>query len=496
MNLFALLCLISCSWIFPISYSAHLSDIWYPARSRPLRNILQNLYDQAQMKYSTHLDASAIKALLVPHASYDYSGVVATSAYQNIVPGTFRRVIILAPSHHGSFQGVALPGSEYDSFKNIAGKILLDVKTLKALQKDSSGLFVRYQKMHETEHAIEIQIPLIQKYCGDCKIIPLLIGSVNNYQMHQIAQALREYVDDTTLLIVSSDLTHYGATFGYTPFISDVGRQIVALDDHLVQQIQKLDSAQLMALQHATGATVCGIYPIAILLMLLENYGSKIHSFVTGYDRSSGRDENPEHSVSYVGMVFSTQQPDTLPLTDRLTGYEKGILKGLAYSSLRNIFKDDSTQCAPQGILTEALRAYQGAFVTLYQKGHVLRGCVGTVQADRPLYETVCQVARAAATDDIRFQPLSEQELVDVTYSISVLTQPQKVASYQDIRVGIDGVILHDGAKSGLFLPQVALEFGWNLTTLLEQLSLKAGLDKESYKNKTAKFELFQTIDI
>jgi len=300
--------------MLPISYEAHLSAAWYPLRPRALRSKLQNLQNQAK-KNSSPCKSSDIKALLVPHAGYEYSGAVATSAYQNISPGTFKRVIILAPSHHNSFSGVALPGKQYDSFKNVVGKVALDTVMLKALRQNRSGLFVCRQQAHESEHAIEVQIPLIQKYCGLCKIVPLLIGSLREQEMQVVAQALQPYLDDRTLLIATSDLTHYGTSFGYTPFTANIGRQIVALDDRLMQQIQKLDAAGFMKVKQETGATVCGAQSIALLLKLLTmdknvptGFNTSVSCYITDYDRSSGQDENPEQSVSYVGMVFVQQK--------------------------------------------------------------------------------------------------------------------------------------------------------------------------------------------
>lgn len=494
MKTFGLLFLISSCWIMHSSYRPHLSDAWYPARAKILRHKVQDLQNQAAIQYGCHLNPSDIVALLVPHAGYDYSGVIAASVYQNIRPGIFKRVIILGPSHHGSFQGVALPGVEYDSFKNSLGKISLDVAVLKSLHKDKSGLFQRRQRAHDVEHCIEVQIPFIQTYCGsECTIVPLLVGLVGEHDLQTIAKALQPFLDESTLVIATSDLTHYGSSFGYVPFTSDIGRQIVALDNELVEKIQNFDGLGLASVKRATGATVCGVQSITVLLALLQEKRDVVDTYVTGYDRSSGQEENPEHSVSYVGMIFSKQKRSSLSLSDQLTGYEKNILRDLVQSALLSL--DSIQECRPSGILTKPLRTHQGAFVTLYDTDHALRGCIGKVTSDQPLYQTVCEMAYEAALHDPRFKSVESSELKDITSTISVLTLPQKILSYHDIRLGIDGVVLKYAMKSAVFLPKVALEFGWDRRMLLQQLSMKAGLESDAFEQPGATFEVFQAID-
>ncbi len=124
------------------------------------------------------------------------------------------------------------------------------------------------------------------------------------------------------------------------------------------------------------------------------------------------------------------------------------------------------------------------AFVSLH-KGGELRGCIGFTEPVRPLYETVCQSAIFAATQDPRFHPLTLSELEEIDLEISVLSPLEKVENPQEIRVGYHGLMICRGTRRGLLLPQVATEYGWDRNTFLSQTCRKAGLPPEAWKQDT-----------
>jgi AmmeMemoRadiSam system protein A len=129
-------------------------------------------------------------------------------------------------------------------------------------------------------------------------------------------------------------------------------------------------------------------------------------------------------------------------------------------------------------------------FVTLTKRGE-LRGCIGEIVPDRPLYKLVGSVALKSALEDPRFPQLRREELKDIEIEISVLTPPMPVAGAGDIVVGRDGVILKKDGRSAVFLPQVATEQGWGRDQMLDQLCMKAGLPAGSWKHGT-QFLTFQ----
>ncbi|MBC7363306.1 MAG: AmmeMemoRadiSam system protein A [Candidatus Aminicenantes bacterium] len=127
------------------------------------------------------------------------------------------------------------------------------------------------------------------------------------------------------------------------------------------------------------------------------------------------------------------------------------------------------------------LQQKQGAFVTLHVNGE-LRGCIGYPLPYKPLLETIIEVAIAAATEDYRFPPLSLEELDDLKIEISVLSLPRKVERPEEVVVGRHGIIISKGYHQGLLLPQVPLEYGWDLENYLSHGCLKAGLPPDEWK--------------
>jgi AmmeMemoRadiSam system protein A len=160
---------------------------------------------------------------------------------------------------------------------------------------------------------------------------------------------------------------------------------------------------------------------------------------------------------------------------------DKKILKDIAKKSLelyirKGDFLDFETE-------KKSLLSQQGAFVTL-KKNSELRGCIGLVTSNMPLWKTVRDMSIAAGSQDDRFTPVTEKDLNDLEYEISILTPFEKIDDWKSIEPGRHGVLIKSGNKSGLFLPQVAKDNNWSLEELLKNLChFKAGLEPEAYKN-------------
>ncbi len=136
------------------------------------------------------------------------------------------------------------------------------------------------------------------------------------------------------------------------------------------------------------------------------------------------------------------------------------------------------------------LKENRGAFVTL-NKGGQLRGCIGYIQARKPLYQTVEEMAAQAAFHDPRFDPVTERELPDLEIEISVLTPLKRIKGVEEIEVGKHGIFIEKGFYSGLLLPQVATEYRWDRKTFLEHTCFKAGLPKDSWKDEDTVISIF-----
>ncbi|RTZ91734.1 MAG: AMMECR1 domain-containing protein, partial [Deltaproteobacteria bacterium] len=133
---------------------------------------------------------------------------------------------------------------------------------------------------------------------------------------------------------------------------------------------------------------------------------------------------------------------------------------------------------------------YRGAFVTLTKNGN-LRGCIGLIQPVKPLAESVQEMAIAAAFQDPRFPPLTKGEWPEIDIEISALTPFRKIEDLSEIQVGTHGIYIQKGPYSGLLLPQVATEYGWDREEFLQQTCIKAGLHPMAYKDPDAKIYIF-----
>ena len=170
-----------------------------------------------------------------------------------------------------------------------------------------------------------------------------------------------------------------------------------------------------------------------------------------------------------------------------LTEGEKKELLKIARQSLESAVK--SLPAPELGNPTETLRRESGGFVTLKKHGE-LRGCIGYIEPLKPLYLTVAEMAVSAGTGDPRFYPVGEDELADVRIEISVLSPLKEVSGPEAIEVGRDGIYIVKDYRSGVLLPQVATEYGWDNQTFLEQTCLKAGLPTDAWR-KNAKIYTF-----
>ena len=170
-----------------------------------------------------------------------------------------------------------------------------------------------------------------------------------------------------------------------------------------------------------------------------------------------------------------------------LSPHEKKQLKDLARQTIEGVlFGKDKGEFEP----TDTLREKCGAFVTIKKKDQ-LRGCIGYIKGFLPLYETIREMAIQAAFHDPRFSPLQKDEWGDLDIEISVLTPMKKIDDIHEIEVGIHGLYIEKGTYSGLLLPQVAEEYGWDRIAFLEYTCYKAGLLKDAWKSKDVNIYIF-----
>ena len=454
-----------------------LAGSWYGGTKDSLEKEIKSMMG--------NLDSSAkIKpfAFIMPHAGYAYSGKTAAFAVPYMKGHGFERVVILAPSHRAAISNAACL-SGVDKFRTPLGDIAVDSAFEEKLLENK--LFFRNAALHQPEHSAQIEIPFIQYALGNVKIVPVIVGRLDNGSIKSMADTLKNIVDDKTLVIASSDFTHYGSSYDYLPFSKDIPENLKKLDMGALGFIEKKDASCFMNYIDETGDTICGEYPIAVLLEMLP---AKSEAKLLKYDTSGRITGNYTNSVSYMSIMFSA--PD-VPLF--FQNDKKELLK-LARETLKYFMTYRSVPSLKElGItLTPVMEKEMGVFVTLHENGE-LRGCIGEIFPSRPLWKAVMAQSINSGLSDCRFKQVELEELPKIEFEISALTPPVKVNSWKDIIIGKNGMTLEKDGHSAVFLPQVAPEQGWSLEETLSHLSRKAGLPADAWK-EGAKFTVFEAV--
>jgi AmmeMemoRadiSam system protein A/AmmeMemoRadiSam system protein B len=421
---------------------------------------------------------------------------VAAKGYVLIDPAKFSRVAILAPAHRFGFRGIST--GSYTAFASPLGEVAVDMATCARLAA-ADPLFTADSRPHENEHAIEVHLPFLQTVFAkhDVAIIPLLCGQLEENELQHLAEILRKVLPADTLVVASSDFTHFGPDFGYTPFTENIPEQLQVLDMKGADQVCRKRIGGFRKYLDRTGATICGAVPIVILLEWLGPADETIAGRVVDYSNSGALTHDYRNCVSYATIAFETlavPMPKAVPAnTAELLGpTEKRYLLQLARRTIGNVLLHRSTEIGI-GEVPEKLRVPGTCFVSLHYHGN-LRGCIGTIGgAPGPLYRNVIANTVAAAFRDPRFSPLRQEEFIEVEVEISVMTPPRPIAGWQEIELGKHGIILAKNQQQAVFLPQVAPEQGWNLETTLTHLATKAGLPGDAWK-EGAKFQVFEAI--
>jgi len=418
-------------------------------------------------------------ALIAPHAGYAYSGATAAAGYRALRGQAFDRVILLGPSHHAAFRGVVI--ADVDAYATPLGKVPLDQTAVARLRE--APLVGAGPPGPDREHSLEIQLPYLQRVLAPgWRLVPILVGRLGAEDYGPLADAIRPLLDDRTLVVVSTDFTHYGARFGYMPFPADadVAAHLEALDKGAFAQIAAHDPAGFLAYQERTGATICGFRPVALLLHLLP---ADARAHLVRYDTSGAMLGDYRSSVSYlsIGLTLPDRpaepaawQPQSLEWLHRLAALQ--VADAAAPSEATRGALDALIASQPAEVREPA-----GAFVTL-RKGGKLRGCIGYIAPIKPAWQAVLDNAEAAALRDQRFRPVQPDELEGLDVEVSVLTDPVPIADWTGFELGRHGIVLVKDGRRAVFLPDVAVEQGWDREQTLTHLARKAGLPADGWR--------------
>jgi len=411
-----------------------VAGMFYPDDSRQLSNDVT-----AMLAAVPAASAAAIrpKALIVPHAGYIYSGPIAARAYALLAPlaDVIRRVILLGPTHRVSVRGLA--ASSAHTFITPLGYVPLEpAPLLPSISLNDAA--------HSQEHSLEVQLPFLQTLLENFSLLPLAVGSATTDDVADVLERL--WGGPETLIVISSDLSHYH------PYAE--ARQI---DQNTVDDI-----LHLRPLTHHEQA--CGAIPINGIIEVARRKHLTPHLIDLRNSGDTAGDKS--RVVGYCAIAF--EEPMTKPLGEVLLNRARNAI----------------TVKLGQPVLPElhhpALADPGATFVTLTQQGK-LRGCIGSLEAHRPLGDDVHANAQAAAFRDPRFSPLTLEELPHTRVEVSLLapatpmTFANEAEALRQLRPHRDGVILQWQGRRGTFLPQV-----WESlpepSSFMAHLKQKAGL--------------------
>ncbi len=457
---------------------------FYPAKAAELKQMIMEFL----AKPARDKNLGQVRAIMVPHAGYVFSGSVAAYAYKQLQGREVKTVFLLCNAHTAYFAGIAVDNS--DAWQTPLGLVAVDKEKASALAS-ASDLIQLNRAVHSHDHTLEVQLPFLQAVLKPgFKIVPILFGHNQPGIYQTAAEALAKIIQKDDLVIASSDMSHYPA-YEDANKIDKQTLAIIAsatpaeLDSHISNVLASGVASEETAL--------CGIDGVKTVMQLAQLLGwrqIKILHYANSGDVAVG---DKQRVVGYGAVAFAQPKEEaefSFLKSEVLNDAEKAQLLKIARTAVESYIKNG--QVPDFNITSQRLNQRQGAFVTLHKHGQ-LRGCIGQIiPTDKPLWQVVRDMAIAAATQDTRFAPVTEDELSDLEYEISVLSRPQPIKDWRQIELGKHGVIVRKGLRTGVFLPQVATETGWSKEEFLAQLcAQKAGLPPYCYKDKDIELQVF-----
>jgi hypothetical protein len=469
--------------------------MFYSSDADTLRSNIRRYLEQAEKR---EIDGEIV-AVLVPHAGYQYSGPVAAHAYKAIADDVRRRkpeerpeaVVVLAFSHRSDYAGVSVYYK--GAMETPLGRAHVHERIARELMA-SDSCFSFSERVFAGEHSAEVQIPFLQVVLPDVPLVPVVFGRQNVGNIEAVSKGLTKVAEKNRIVLVATtDLSHFH------PY--DAAN---SMDSEIVQSILRGSPREMAAFIDQNYGRMhgpCGPGPVLAVLSYAESLGAA--PVLLKYANSGDVTGDKGAVVGYAAIAFVRKkdsgekaaksaveeiQTESFSLSEE----DKKTLLKLARISLESFIREGRmVEIAPPS--SKALTENGAAFVTLHKAGN-LRGCIGSMEARAPLYQTVMRMAVAAGTEDPRFPPVRPEELDDIHIEVSVNTPLREVSGADEVILGTHGVVVEKGFRRGVFLPQVATETGWTKEEFLGNLCVhKAGLPADAYK-KDAKLYVFSSI--
>ncbi len=427
-----------------------------------------------------------IIGLMAPHAGYDFSGGAAGYAFKAIQDQEYDTVILIGPSHRQTVPtGAAL--SSHDAWRTPLGTVPVDVELRQQLLA-ASNRFNIADGPHASEHCLEVELPFLQTVLSDFKILPIVMTDFSKQNTAALAEALVRVVGGRKVLIVAStDMSHYPAAAEAERVDTAMLKAIATLDPDQVYAADEKLLGEGVADLHCT---LCGLGPLVVTMKVAQALGADRAEVLRYSNSAQVEPQTATRCGGYGAVAFvgtrrpgpaqeQVEQPASATAEELNEAQQQFLLK-LARSTIKEHLATGHTAALETD--DPAMHEQRAVFVTLHKAGR-LRGCIGQIIARAPLIEAIQDAAISAATQDRRFPPVTSDELGEIDLEISVLSPMTKVDDPETIEVGKHGVLVVQGARQGVFLPQVAVEQGWDRETMLTELCAhKAGLAPDAWK--------------
>ncbi len=428
--------------------NAVVAGQFYPGRPDELRSMIKDMVDEEAWKRE-------VIGMIIPHAGYIYSGPVVGAVLSGVIfKDTF---IVIGPNHTGS--GKPLSIMTEGIWKTPLGEVEVDTELAAEISKECEYI-EEDRRAHNFEHSIEVQLPFLQYFKPDVKIVPIVFGHAK-FNIYRdtgkgIARAIKK-LNREAVIVVSSDMNHYESQATTSE-----------KDSRAIEAVLDLDEDELMSRAREYNITMCGVAPAVSLIAAAKELGATGAELVM-YRTSGDTTGDYTSVVGYAGMVITGMSPLVKLARDTV---ETFVTKGEIISP--------PSEPAPE------MKNRAGVFVSIHKEG-ALRGCIGTFE---PVAENVAKEiienAISSATRDPRFLPVSPEELDDLDYSVDVLMEPESIESEDQLDPKKYGVIVQSGLRRGLLLPDLE-----GVDTVKQQIDIcrqKAGIPSD----KSVKLHRFE----
>lgn len=443
---------------------------FYPGDAKTLTAMVDSMLAAAEVP----VISGRLVGIQVPHAGYPFSGPTAAHAFKLLQGMDSVTVVMLGTSHHVMLDKAAVYAR--GSWHTPLGDVAIDEALAKAILAQDKFL-ADMPEAHAQEHSIEVEVPFLQRVLGSFKIVPIMLLQPTFEQCERVGKAIAKAAKGKKVLLLASSDLYHGDSY------EDANR----IDGVTVGLMAKFDPKAFHAALDRDEAQACGGNAITAMMVAARELGADTAVVLAQTNSNEVTGERGGYCVGYSAVAF-VASGQAKEVSSDLTEREQKSLLRIARTTLESHIRSGGTPEAKP--LTPKLAEKRGAFVTLHEHGE-LRGCIGYVEAVKPLYQAVSDMAVAASTEDPRFPPVRVEELDSIEIEITVLSPLRPLPSPDSVVVGKHGLVIRKGFRSGLLLPQVPVEQGWNREQFLMHTCLKAGLPPNSYKDKDAQLSCF-----